>query len=126
MMKQNFAANYSHISDLGEIVTGSINFNTMSSAERINFIQNQPSPDDVAKIKTDRAQTKRTGDHKKTLKFQYSWMNQFTWLSFCKLLNGDLCKFSCFLRQMSCIKIHLLHNLSLLIRCPWKIICPLF
>lgn len=34
-----------------------------------------------------------TGEHKKTLKFQSSWMNQFTWLSFSKLLNGGLCKF---------------------------------
>lgn len=48
---------YFHFSDLEEIVTGSINLNTMSSAERINFIQNQPSPDDFTKIQTGRAQT---------------------------------------------------------------------
>ena len=76
---------YSHFSDLGEIVTGSINLNTMSSAERINFIQNQPSPDDVANIQTGLAQTKRTCEHKKTLNFLSSWVNQFTWLSFSKL-----------------------------------------
>lgn len=65
----------------------------MSSAEKISYIQNQPLPDDIAKLKTGRAQTTNTGELKKTLSFQSSWMNQFPWLTFSKLLNGGLCKF---------------------------------
>lgn len=83
----------SGFSDLGKIVTGAIKLNTMSSAEKISYIQNQPLPDDIAKLKTGRAQTTNTGELKKTLSFQSSWMNQFPWLTFSKLLNGGLCKF---------------------------------
>lgn len=84
---------HSDFSDLGKIVTGAIKLNTTSSAKMISCILNQPFPDDVAKLKTGCAQTTNTGEFKKTLSYQSSWMNQFSWLTFSKLLNGGLCKF---------------------------------
>lgn len=83
----------SDFSDFGKIVTGAIKLNTASSAKMISYILNQPLPDNVAKLKTGCAQTTNTSEFKKTLSYQSSWMNQFSWLTFSKLLNGGLCKF---------------------------------
>ncbi|KAK3091798.1 hypothetical protein FSP39_022710 [Pinctada imbricata] len=77
--------------DLGKIVNGTVKLNVMSSADKINYIKNQPLPEVIGKLNTGRTQTK--SGHKKTLSFQASWMVQFPWLTFSKLLNGGLCKF---------------------------------
>lgn len=89
----------SDFSDFGKIVTGAIKLNTASSAKMISYIQNQPLPDDVASLKTGCVQTANTDEFKKTLSYQSSWMNQFSWLTFSKLLNGGLCRFCVMLPQ---------------------------
>ena len=65
--------------DLGKIVNGTIKLSMMSSAEKINYIQNQPLPDAIGKLQTGRTKAKNKTEKTKTLSFQPSWMMQFPW-----------------------------------------------
>ena len=68
--------------------------------KKINYIQNQPLPDAIGKLQTGRTKLKNKTEKTKTLSFQHSWMMQFPWLSFSKLLNGGICKFCVMFPQL--------------------------
>ena len=63
--------------DLGKIVNGTIKLSMMSSAEKINYIQNQPLPDAIGKLQTGRTKAKNKTEKKQKL-FHFS-LHIFIW-----------------------------------------------
>ena len=77
--------------DIGNIVTGNKSLSSMSVADKINFIINQPKPESLSSLKPQIKQGKGNNTKGKSLNFQPGWIKQHRWLTYSTLMGGGLC-----------------------------------
>ena len=78
--------------DVGEIVSGKVQLNSLSRQEKVRYLKKHFVPDEKFQLCTQKISKEGEKGHK-TLTFQHAWLENYKWLVYSPLLQGGLCKF---------------------------------